>query len=130
MIAGLGVDLLDRERIDRVWLRHRDRFARRILGPSEYQQFALRLAASEDRGLAYLANRFAAKEAFSKAIGLGIRSPMTWRHVQVLNEPCGRPALHLSGPIKEWYDQRFGRIHISLSDERRWVIAQVILESL
>lgn len=130
MIAGLGVDLLDRERIDRAWVRHGDRFAKRILGPNEYQQFTERLLASEERGLAYLANRFAAKEAFSKAIGLGVREPMTWHSVEVLSESNGRPVIQLSGSFKDWYVQRFGRPHVSLSDERRWVIAQVILESL
>jgi holo-[acyl-carrier-protein] synthase len=53
--------------------------------------------------VAYLATRFSAKEAFSKAIGLGIRMPMTWRDCEILNEPSGKPLIRLSGELAEWF---------------------------
>ena len=75
MIAGIGTDLLKIDRLKAAYQRTNGRLAERILGPDEMQVFKARLARNESRGMAYLATRFAAKEAFSKAIGLGMRSP-------------------------------------------------------
>ena len=82
-IAGIGMDLLRIDRIERALQRHGDRFAEKILGAEELQKFHARRARDPARGLRFLATRFAAKEAFSKAIGLGMRLPMTWRRVQI-----------------------------------------------
>lgn len=129
-VSGIGIDLLRVDRIQRVLDRHGDRFARKILGEAELAVFQARRARSPVRGLRYLATRFAAKEAFSKAIGLGIRMPMTWTRVQTLNMPGGRPALVLAEPLKDWYDARFGAAHVSITDESDMVAAYVIVESL
>lgn len=129
-IAGIGTDLLRVERIERIYARHGSRFVQRILGPDERLVHARRQARDPRRGILYLATRFAAKEAFSKAIGLGIHMPMTWSRVQILNQRGGAPEIRLSGPLKDWYDARFGRAHVSMTDESDIVAAFVVVESL
>src|SRR5690606_8965444 len=95
-VAGIGLDLLRTDRVEKALARHGDRFVQRILGPQERARYVSRGQRSEVRGVRFLATRFAAKEAFSKAIGLGMRMPMYWRAVQILNEPSGRPLLVIS----------------------------------
>ncbi|NLC37535.1 MAG: holo-ACP synthase, partial [Alcaligenaceae bacterium] len=90
-IAGIGLDLLRLDRAQRVFDRHPQRFVQRILGPDEILVFQRRYQRDPRRGVRYLATRFAAKEAFSKAIGLGMRMPMAWSRMQTLNAPGGRP---------------------------------------
>jgi len=128
-IAGIGIDLLRVERIRLALERHGDRFATKILGEAELAVFQARRARAPVRGLRFLATRFAAKEAFSKAIGLGIRLPMTWTRVQTLNMPGGKPTLVLAEPLKSWYDARFGAAHVSITDESDMVAAYVIVEA-
>ena len=77
MIAGIGTDIIRIDRIAAALERHGDRFAEKILGPQELEKYHRRKAKVEARGIRFLATRFAAKEAFSKAIGLGMRMPMT-----------------------------------------------------
>ncbi len=128
-IAGIGLDLLRIERIERALARHGERFARRILGPEELAKYLARSERAPVRGVRFLATRFAAKEAFSKAIGLGMRMPMYWRAVQTLNERSGRPVIVISDPVlKAWYEERFGAAHVSLTDEHDMVAAYVIVE--
>jgi holo-[acyl-carrier protein] synthase len=129
-IAGIGVDLMRLERIVDAYARRGDRFARRILGDQEYEKFQRRLARDPQRGMRFLATRFAAKEAFSKAVGLGMRSPMTWSRMQTLNEPSGRPRVQLSEPLLSWYQTRFGAAHVSITDESDSVVAFVVVEAL
>ncbi len=105
------------------------RFARRILGPGEMQVFERRRARDPSRGIRYLATRFAAKEAFSKAIGLGLHSPMSWTRMETLNAPGGKPQVKLNGVLADWYAERFGKAHVSVSDEKDTVIAFVLVES-
>ncbi len=78
-IYGIGTDLAQVSRIAAVLERTGGRFAEKVLGPDELRVFHARRARSEARGIAFLATRFSAKEAFSKAIGLGMHWPMTWR---------------------------------------------------
>ncbi len=130
-IAGIGLDLLRPDRIEQSLARFGDRFAQKILGPDEYLKYQTRGARSPVRGVRFLATRFAAKEAFAKAIGLGIRLPMTWRAVQVLNHRSGRPMLVIGdATLQAWYAQRYGPAHVSLTDERDIVAAYVIVEAL
>lgn len=127
-IAGIGTDLLRVARVERIVDRFGDRFAQRVLGADEQLVHARRAARDPRRGILYLATRFAAKEAFSKAIGLGIHMPMTWSRVQILNRPGGAPEIHLSGPLKDWYEARFGAAHVSMTDESDMVAAFVVVE--
>jgi holo-[acyl-carrier protein] synthase len=128
-IAGIGVDLIRIDRIERALLRHGDRFAEKVLGEQELLKFHARRARDPQRGVRFLATRFAVKEAFSKAVGLGMRMPMTWRRVQTLNAPGGRPILVLAEPLLEWYARRYGAAHVSLTDESDMAAAYVIVES-
>jgi len=127
-IAGIGMDLLRIDRIERALARHGDRFAEKILGAEELLKFHARRARDPARGVRFLATRFAAKEAFSKAIGLGMRMPMTWTRVQTLNAPGGRPVLVIAPVLLEWYAPRFGVAHVSITDESDLAAAYVIVE--
>ena len=128
-IAGVGIDLIKMDRIDRAWQRHPDRFPEKILGQDELKVFRARAARDRLRGVRYLATRFAAKEAFSKAIGLGMHTPMWWTRMQTLNAPGGRPRVVLSSPLAEWYEERFGAAHVSITDESEYGAAYVVVEN-
>lgn len=127
-IAGIGTDLIYIERIQKAFDRHGERFLKRILGAGEREKFQRRYDRDPHRGITFLATRFAAKEAFSKAIGLGMRMPMHWSAMQTLNAPSGKPMVVLSGELKVWYEARFGEAHVSLTDESDLAMALVIVE--
>lgn len=129
-IAGVGVDLLRVDRIAQVFSRHGTKFVARILGPQEIEKFHQRYQRDPERGIRFLATRFAAKEAFSKAIGLGMHSPMAWSRMQTLNAPGGKPMVQLSEPLAGWYRQRFGPAHVSITDESDTVLAFVMIETV
>lgn len=129
-IAGIGMDLLRLDRIERIYARYGEKFVRRILGPEEIQKFRSRQQRDPQRGLRFLATRFAAKEAFSKAIGLGMHSPMTWSRMQTLNLPGGKPHVVLAEPLAGWYRLRFGQAHVSVTDETDTVAAFVVVETI
>ena len=128
MIHGLGTDICDVRRIRESVERHGERFAEKVLSEAELAVYRRRSTRWPDRGLRYLATRFSAKEAFSKAIGLGMRMPMTWRRVQTLNAPGGRPVLVIAPELLEWYVQRFGAAHVSITDESDMAAAYVVVE--
>ena len=98
MIYGIGTDICDVRRIRASWEKHGERFVRRILSDVEYATWQSRHARWPERGVRYLATRFSAKEAFSKAVGMGMRMPMTWRSCEIGKLPSGQPVivLHLS----------------------------------
>ena len=128
-VAGIGTDIAIVSRFEAAFKRFGLRFAQRILGPGELQVFERRRARDPARGIRYLATRFAAKEAFSKAIGLGLHSPMSWTRMETLNAPGGKPQVKLNGILADWYAERFGAAHVSVSDEKDMVIAFVLVES-
>jgi len=128
MIYGIGTDLCDIRRIDAALQRWGERFAQRVLGPRELPVWRARSASNPVRGVRYVATRFAAKEAFSKAIGLGLRLPMTWRHCEVLKAASGKPEIALSGELAAWFAQRGLRAHVSVSDEIEHAAAFVVVE--
>jgi holo-[acyl-carrier protein] synthase len=128
MIYGVGTDICDVRRIEATLQRRGDRFAQKVLGPEEWQVFLQRRARAERRGIAYLATRFSAKEAFSKAIGMGMRSPMTWRACEILNLPSGKPAMRLHGELAAWFSERGLSAHVSVSDESEYAAAFVVIE--
>ena len=127
MIAGIGTDILKIDRLKAVYERTGGRLAQRILGPDEMKVFQSRLERNESRGIAYLATSFDAKEAFSKAIGLGMRSPMTWRAMQTLNDPSGKPRVVCSGALKDFMETKFFTAQVSVSDEVDMAIAFVVV---
>jgi holo-[acyl-carrier protein] synthase len=129
VIHGIGTDVCDIRRIQRALQRHGERFAERVLGPHEIGVFRARSARANARGLSYLATRFAAKEAFSKAIGLGMRMPMRWRACEIINARSGQPEIHLHGELAAWFDARRFTAHVSVSDESDYATAFVVIET-
>ena len=130
MIFGLGTDIIRIDRIAAAVARHGDRFAERVLGPQEMEKYLRRKAKVEVRGLRFLATRFAAKEAFSKAIGLGMRMPMTWRSAQILNAPSGKPMVVTSGALATFMQAHGISAQVSISDEAEYAVAFVIVEKI
>lgn len=128
MIYGVGTDICDVRRIAAVLARRGERFAERVLGPHEIEVFRARRTKLEARGVSYLATRFSAKEAFSKAIGLGLRMPMTWRDCEVVNAPTGQPTIRLHGALAAWFDARQLLAHLSLTDETDYAVSFVVVE--
>lgn len=129
MIVGIGTDLCDVRRIRETLARRGDRFAEKVLGDRELAVWRARTARSPWRGLCYLATRFAAKEAFSKAIGLGIHMPMTWRRCEILNAESGQPQIVLSGELADWFAARGWKAHVTVTDEGDLAQAFVVVET-
>ncbi len=124
MIFGVGTDIVEIERIRKALERWGERFAERILCPPELVRFK-----KHRQPVAYLAKRFAAKEAFTKALGTGIRHPANWHGVWVINHKSGKPDLEFSPPLQKLLDQKqISGCHITLTDERGLAVATVILE--
>lgn len=130
MIFAVGTDVCDIGRIAATLERRGDRFAERVLGPSELRVFHARRARAASRGIAYLATRFSAKESFSKAIGLGMHMPMTWRACEILNHASGQPYIRLHGELAAWFAERRLVAHVSLSDETGTATSFVVVETL
>ena len=128
MIFGIGTDIIRIDRVEQALARHGERFAARILGLQELEKYRQRRARVPVRGLRFLATRFAAKEAFSKAIGMGMRMPMTWRAVQILNAPGGKPIAVASGGLKDYMDLHGLSAQVSITDEADYAVAFVIVE--
>jgi len=129
MIVGIGTDLCDVRRIREALGRRGDRFAEKVLGEREMAVWRARTARSPLRGLRYLATRFAAKEAFSKAIGLGIHMPMTWRRCEILNADSGQPQIVLNGGLADWFAARGWKAHVTVTDEGDLAQAFVVVET-
>jgi holo-[acyl-carrier protein] synthase len=127
MIYGIGTDIVQISRVQAALERSGERFAEKILGPEELVKYHARKAKNEARGLRFLATRFSAKEAFSKAIGLGMRMPMTWRSAQMLNAPSGKPVIVCSGALEEFMRQNRLTAQVSISDEADYGVAFVIV---
>ena len=127
MIYGIGTDIVQISRVEAALARSGPRFAEKILGPQELEKYHARRARSEVRGLRFLATRFSAKEAFSKAIGMGMRMPMTWRSAQMLNDPSGKPTIVCSGALLEFMQQNKLSAQVTISDEADYGVAFVIV---
>lgn len=125
MIVGIGVDLVAVARLRRALDRFGDRFARKILGSEELVTYA----ESADRA-AFLARRFAAKEAASKALGTGMGGGIHFRQISTLHVKSGAPLLSLEGAAARRAAMLgVTAMHLSLSDEKDHAIALVVLES-
>lgn len=123
MIFGIGTDIVKISRIAEGLERHGERFAEKILTDREMAEFR-RCSGSA----AFLAKRFAAKEAAVKAMGLGFRDGVSMRHISVDHDAFGKPMLSFSGRAREFCDQRgVGEAFVSLSDEKEMAVAFVTL---
>lgn len=124
-IYGVGVDLADIARVKRAWDRFGRRFENRLFTPAEAAFCKKRYNPA-----ACLAMRFAAKEAFSKALGLGLRSPkLLWRDIEVDHDPRGKPFFRLHGTARRAADEiQMTACHLSLTDESGLAQAFVVVE--
>ena len=129
MIYGIGTDICDVRRIRASLDRHGERFAHKILSDAELVQWRARSARWTERGVRFLATRFSAKEAFSKAIGLGMRMPMSWRLCEVGKLPSGKPTLVLHGGLKDWFEARSLTAHVSVTDETDYAASFCVVET-
>jgi holo-[acyl-carrier protein] synthase len=124
MIAGIGTDLVECARLAALWARFGERVAARLLAPAERAAFR----ASRDPAR-FLAKAFAAKEAFAKATGSGLREPVSLTRMALLRDAWGKPYFECAPPLAAWLAARgIGTHHVSLSDEGGYVLAFVVLE--
>jgi holo-[acyl-carrier protein] synthase len=138
MIFGIGTDIQKVARIRDALARHGDRFAERILGPEEMVIYRRRSGRDEahadryetSRGITFLATRFAAKEAISKALGLGMRMPMRWRAAQILKERSGKPRVATDEVLSAWMAERSLIAHVTLTDDDDYAVAFAVVERI
>jgi len=128
MIFGIGTDVCDVRRIRATYERQGERFVRKVLSDAELDVWRHRCERWPERGLRYLATRFSAKEAFSKAIGLGMRMPMSWRRCEIANAPSGQPLIVLHGELRVWFERQGLRAHVSVTDETDYAASFVLVE--
>jgi len=123
-VAGLGVDLARIERFRRLLKEHKETVLERLFTPEE-KAYALKKADSAP----FLAARFAAKEAFMKALGTGLRHGVSWREIEVVKDQAGKPTLELQGKTAQIFAARGGgNLHLSLSHDGEYAVASVVLE--
>lgn len=128
MIYGIGTDICDIRRIRASLEKHGERFALKVLSDAEIAIWKRRSERWPERGVRYVATRFSAKEAFSKAVGMGMRMPMTWRSCEIANLPSGQPTVVLHGALKEWFEAQGLQAHISMSDESDYATSYCVVE--
>jgi holo-[acyl-carrier protein] synthase len=119
MILGIGTDVVQIERIKNILSIHRERFIKRILVESEISQMN---KLSIDKQENFIAKRFAAKEAISKAFGVGISKEIGFCDIEISNNSLGKPVAHIAK-----YDSKY-KIHLSLSDDYPVVVAFCVIE--
>jgi len=129
LIYGIGTDICDVRRIRASVERHGERFAAKVLSDAELKTWKARSARWPERGLRYLATRFSAKEAFSKAIGMGMRMPMTWKLCEIANERSGKPVIVLHGELKIWFEDKGLQAHITVTDETDYAASFCVVET-
>ena len=123
-IYGIGTDIVEVERIAAVYARHGLRFAKHVLHAEEMPELARAPFPAR-----FLAKRFAAKEAFAKAMGTGLRSPVTLPNIRITHDDLGKPGLAVAPVLQTALTQRaIAASHLSISDEKELVVAFVVLE--
>lgn len=124
MIYGIGIDVIEPQRVERLLAKYGERFARRVLTPLEWPGY-LKTA----RPVLFLANRFSAKEAFSKAMGTGFRYPVTLQCISVVQNRAGKPGFEFHPRLGELVkDRGIVAHHLTISDEKSLACACVVLE--
>jgi len=123
VIHGVGADIVAIARIERMLDEHGERTAAKLLAASEMERYR-----QASKPAAFLAKRFAAKEALGKALGLGLRDPVTLHNIAVASDGIGRPGFEYASPLADWMRARHLRAHLSLSDEADTALAFVVVE--
>ena len=124
MIRGIGVDIVAIARVRAALSLHGERFARHLLAQDEWDAYL----SARDAGR-FLAKRFAAKEAFAKALGTGLRAPVTLTAIAIMHDEAGRPQLRAASPaLAEWLAERRLTWQVSISDEADYAVAFVVVE--
>ncbi|MGZ8266829.1 MAG: holo-ACP synthase [Burkholderiales bacterium] len=125
MIYGIGIDVVEPHRIARLLELYGERFARRVLTPKEWPAYEKTKAP-----VLFVANRFAAKEAFSKAMGTGFRYPVTLQCISIMQNRLGKPGLEFHADLEDLLRREgIGGHHVTISDERSLACACVVLEA-
>lgn len=125
MIVGIGVDIAETIRFENLYARFGDRIARRLLTDYEISEFNKR-----NRPAAYLATRFAAKEAAAKALGTGFGTEVGYKSIEIGNDHSGKPILRFFNRATILAEKKqVSNVLVSLSDEKHYVVAMVVLES-
>jgi holo-[acyl-carrier protein] synthase len=130
MIIGIGTDICDIRRVRASLERFGPKFARRILSDAEYATYLQRSERAAERGISFVATRFSAKEAFSKAIGLGMRLPTTRCACEVSKLPSGKPCIVLHGALKTWFEAQGWTAHVTVTDEVDYAASFVVVEKI
>ncbi len=126
MIIGIGSDILDIRRLEKVVENHPKLLAKKILSEQESSQWK---SLPESRSLNFLAKRWSAKEAFAKACGTGIRTPVLWKNITLSKDKLGKPMIQTHNELTDWLNERQAKhIHISLSDDKPYCVAFVVIE--
>ena len=127
-IFGIGTDIVNVKRIDKLIKKSKKTFINRIFSKKE-----ILYCEKQKNPIPFYAKRFAAKEAFSKALGTGIRKGVSFKHIEVLNDKFGKPSIKLNGNtavlIKKKIKSNKYYIYLSLSDDLPWAQATVIISS-
>ncbi|WP_153108672.1 holo-ACP synthase [Propionivibrio limicola] len=123
MIVGVGTDIAAVARLEKLYARHGGRAAEKLLAPSERDDFA-----KAKNPARFLAKRFAAKEAFGKALGIGVSPPATLANVAVTHDALGKPIFAYAHELAEYLGERGLVAHLSISDEQEFAIAFVVME--
>lgn len=124
MIFGTGIDIVDISRFERFVRENNEALFQRLFTPGE-----MAYCVARKRSAQHYALRFAAKEAFLKALGTGLRDGLSWRDMEVVNDPAGKPELELTGRAAELFRQNgLARSFLSLSHDGNFAVASVILE--
>jgi holo-[acyl-carrier protein] synthase len=125
MIFGIGTDIVEYARIEKIFSRYGVRFAERVLSEREWPEF--QTSVNQPR---FLAKRFAAKEAFAKAAGSGLREPVSLRRIVITHDGLGKPVLQFDETLRNYLAQLgINGHHLSISDERSVIVAFVVLET-
>lgn len=126
MIFGIGTDIVEYPRIEAMWQRYGRRLAERVLSAQELPEFD-----GHAHPARFIAKRFAAKEAFAKAVGSGLRDPVALRRISISHDGLGKPVLSFDAALRTYLAQAgVGGHHLSISDERGTVVAFVVLETV
>jgi holo-[acyl-carrier protein] synthase len=126
MIYGIGVDIVEIKRIAKLYDKFAEKFVHKLLSDLEFERF-IKLESNLIKN-SFLAKRYAAKEALAKALGTGFRGDLTLNKISVINNAIGKPEILLDKELSSHLPNRL-KFFISLSDERQYAMAYVVIEN-